>query len=122
MHAHLIQIEGLLNSTIGTVLERLNSSFPQPHGVELDAASYPNPFQGVSPSTFPDTNQTRLTLVDGGENGENVPFQPLLVQARDVDTIIAIDGSKDTSDNFAAGLAMIVGDILCHTPCISIKD
>ena len=51
----------------------------------------PNPFRGVSNSTFPDSDQAFLTLVDGGENGENIPFQPLLVDARSVDTIIAID-------------------------------
>ncbi|EJF58748.1 FabD/lysophospholipase-like protein, partial [Dichomitus squalens LYAD-421 SS1] len=34
-------------------------------------------------------------------------LQPLLVLARGVDTIIAIDAPADTSDNFAAGLDLI---------------
>ena len=60
-------------------------------GVELDVASWPNPFRGVAPQTFLASNQTNLILVDGGEDGEIVPLQPLLVKARGLDTIFAID-------------------------------
>ena len=51
----------------------------------------PNPFFGVLSKTFVDSDQKILNLVDGGENGEVTPFQPLLVKARGVDTIISID-------------------------------
>jgi hypothetical protein len=30
-------------------------------------------------------------MVDGSEDGQNIPLQPLLVKAREVDVIIAID-------------------------------
>jgi len=30
-------------------------------------------------------------MIDGGENGEVIPFQPLLVKARGLDVILAID-------------------------------
>ena len=72
------------------IITALEAVFPQP-GIRLDAAELPNPFFGVSNATFPDSNQELLALVDGGEDGETTPFQPLLVKARGVDTIIAID-------------------------------
>ncbi len=52
----------------------------------------PNPFFGVANNTFPQSNQTFLRLVDGGEDGEVIPLQPLLVKAREIDVILAIDG------------------------------
>jgi len=63
---------------------------PEPK-VEYDVASWPNPFYGVAPATFIDSAQTNLNLVDGGEDGEVIPLQPLLVKARGVDVIFAID-------------------------------
>ena len=69
-----------------TALEALGQT-----GIRLDSAAIPNAFFGLSPDTFPDSDQTLLTLVDGGEDGETDPLQPLLVQTRGVDTIIAID-------------------------------
>ena len=68
----------------------------------------PNPFFGVSSATFPDADQKILTLVDGGLDGQVTPYQPLLVKARGVDTILAIDAVADTDENWAAGLSMIV--------------
>ncbi|KAF8532247.1 acyl transferase/acyl hydrolase/lysophospholipase [Gautieria morchelliformis] len=52
-------------------------------------------------------NEDFVTLVDGGPDGEQIPIQPLLVGARAVNTIIAIDASADTADNFANGTEFI---------------
>jgi lysophospholipase len=41
--------------------------------------------------TFIDSSQTVLNLLDGGEDGQILPLQPLLVKAREVDVIISID-------------------------------
>ena len=71
----------------------MNASIPQP-GVELDVTRYPNPFFGVANGTFIDSAQRVLSLVDGGEDGQLIPIQPLLVKARKVDVIIAIDGVR----------------------------
>ena len=60
--------------------------------IQLDTSIIPNPFRGVSSDTYPDSDQAYLTLVDGGLDGEVTPYQPLLVKARGVDTIVAIDG------------------------------
>ncbi|KAG8219070.1 putative lysophospholipase [Butyriboletus roseoflavus] len=98
-------VTGTLESLFGPELSLLNSLLPE-SGIELDAASWPNPFYGVAPETFSLSNQTDLTLVDGGEDGEVIPLQPLLVKARDVDTILAIDASSDVN-NFAAGDSLI---------------
>ncbi|CAL1716575.1 unnamed protein product [Somion occarium] len=102
--------EALQNSPIGPIIALLNASIPQSPAVELDAASVPNPFFGV-PGTQGfvnlDAEEKFLKLVDGGENGEIDPLQPLLVQAREVDTIFAIDAPADNADNFAEGFSII---------------
>ena len=44
--------------------------------------------------TFANTNEDFVTLVDGASDGEEIPIQPLLVRARKVDTIIAVDAVR----------------------------
>ncbi|KAG6373882.1 lysophospholipase [Boletus reticuloceps] len=94
-----------LNATFGPVFSLLESLLPE-SGIELDAASWPNPFFGVAPETFLSSSQAYLTLVDGGEDGEVIPLQPLLVKARGLDTILAIDATSDVN-NFADGSSLI---------------
>ena len=67
--------------------------FPETN-IELDAGAVPNPFFGVAPSTFIDSNQTLLALVDAGSDGEVSPIQPMLVKARGIDTIFVIDAVR----------------------------
>ena len=81
------------NSIVGPMVQLMNASIPQP-GVELDVVQYPNPFFGIAEGTFIDSSQTVLRMVDGGEDGEVIPIQPLLVKAREVDVIIAIDAVR----------------------------
>ena len=38
----------------------------------------PNPFKGWNTANNPSANETRLTLVDGGEDLQNVPSHPHL--------------------------------------------
>lgn len=87
------QAAALAASSIGPIIGALQQALPQKN-IRLDSAEIPNPFFGVSSATFPDSDQRLLTLVDGGEDGETTPFQPLLVKARNVDTIIAIDAVR----------------------------
>lgn len=92
-HAYLSrpsQTAAFKASPVGPILEILTDIIPEP-GLELDTALVPNPFFGLSPGTFIDANETLLKFVDGGEDGETVPFQPLLVKARGVDVIFGID-------------------------------
>ena len=78
---------------VGPVIQFINESFPQPV-VELDVVPIPNPFFGVANGTFIDSSRSVLSMADGGEDGEVIPIQPLLVKAREVDVIIAIDGVR----------------------------
>ncbi|KAH7887262.1 lysophospholipase catalytic domain-containing protein [Phlebopus sp. FC_14] len=98
-------ITNTLSSSFGSVLSLLDELLPE-SGIELDVAIWPNPFYGVAPDTFIASNQTDLTLVDGGEDGEVIPLQPLLVKARGVDVILAIDATADVN-NFADGSSII---------------
>lgn len=93
-------------SPFGPIGDALIAAFNESN-IELDAALVPNPFLGHSPKTFIDSGETMLRLVDGGEDGQTTPLQPLLVQARDVDTIIAIDAPADTSANLAVGFSLV---------------
>ncbi|KAI9615001.1 hypothetical protein KEM48_005801 [Puccinia striiformis f. sp. tritici PST-130] len=74
-------------------------------GVSLDkslTARWPNPFMGVSgPSGFDRSRSNELLIVDGGENGENIPLNPLLTPARQIDVILAADASKDSNSTYA---------------------
>jgi lysophospholipase len=38
-------------------------------------------------------------MVDGGEDGEVIPLQPLLVKARGIDVIFAIDAVSSCPNN-----------------------
>ncbi|KAF8483262.1 lysophospholipase [Gautieria morchelliformis] len=101
-----VSAAALLASPAGPIIELINATFG-PQEVRLDSAAVPNPFKGINPNTFANTNEDFVTLVDGGSDGEQIPIQPLLVGARAVDTIIAIDASADTADNFANGTDFI---------------
>ncbi|KAF2655242.1 hypothetical protein K491DRAFT_679070 [Lophiostoma macrostomum CBS 122681] len=70
-----------------------------------DIADYsPNPFFGFHNDTNPSAQTERLTLVDGGEDLQNIPLNPLIQPNRAVDVIFAVDTSADTTtDNGGAG-------------------
>ncbi|KAJ6453592.1 lysophospholipase [Mycena sanguinolenta] len=84
----------------------VNETYPQPPTLRLDSSNYPNAFRGVAPETFSDSGETILALVDGGEDGQISPLQPMLVKDRAIDVIIAIDGNND-ENGFAAGASLI---------------
>jgi len=65
---------------------------------ENDIASYVNPFVGIHPATNLGAQSAELTLVDGGEDGENIPLHPLIQPFRAVDVIFAIDSSADVNN------------------------
>ena len=71
------------------------------------AIYYPNPFYRYQPSTNENAQTQLLTLVDGGEDLQNIPLQPLLQPARQVDVIFAIDSSADTESNWPDGTSLV---------------
>ncbi|KAF8853612.1 lysophospholipase [Acephala macrosclerotiorum] len=72
-----------------------------------DIAQYqPNPFYHFNNDTNRSANSTQLTLVDGGEDGQNIPLYPLIQPQRNVDVIFAIDSSADTN-NWPNGTSLV---------------
>lgn len=67
----------------------------------------PNPFKGWHKKTNKFADGDRLTLVDGGEDGQNIPFHPHTVIDRKVDVVFAVDSSSDVHNwpNGAAPMA-----------------
>jgi lysophospholipase len=74
-----------------------------------DIAEYrPNPFFGYN-KTGHNVGATsdHLTLVDGGEDLQNIPFHPLIQPERKVDVIFAIDSSADTTTYWPNGTSLV---------------
>ncbi len=73
-----------------------------------DIAQYqPNPFYGFHNDTNRNAQSSQLTLVDGGEDLQNIPLYPLIQPFRNVDVIFAVDSSADTTYNWPNGTAMV---------------
>ncbi|CCD25858.2 putative carboxylic ester hydrolase NDAI_0G00820 [Naumovozyma dairenensis CBS 421] len=84
-------------------LDEMNSMI-QP---ETDYAVYHyNPFYQYPGNDNDFTRDSHLYLVDGGEDGENIPLRPLLIPERDMDVIFVIDSSSD-KNNFANGTKLL---------------
>jgi lysophospholipase len=47
-----------------------------------------------------------ITLVDAGLTNQNIPIEPLLIPQRNVDAIIAVDASADTTYSYPNGSAL----------------
>ncbi|KAH8646546.1 lysophospholipase catalytic domain-containing protein [Tricladium varicosporioides] len=73
-----------------------------------DIAQYtPNPFYGFNNATNRNAQSRQLTLVDGGEDLQNIPLYPLIQPNRHVDVIFAVDSSADTNYNWPNGTALV---------------
>jgi lysophospholipase len=76
-----------------------------------DIASWsPNPFFGWNAGSNPTAQSKGLTLVDGGEDLQNIPLYPLLQPQREVDVIFAVDSSADTvevAENWPNGTSLV---------------
>lgn len=83
------------------ILDRLGQA-------ENDIADYsPNPFYGYHNDTSLNAQSERLTLVDGGEDLQNIPLHPLIQPNRQVDVIFAVDSSADTPYSWPNGTALV---------------
>lgn len=91
-----------------TVLNALQGFLDRLDTDNNDIADYsPNPFFGYRPGENPNADSRRLTLVDGGEDLQNIPFHPLIQPERHVDVIFAIDSSADTATTWPNGTSMV---------------
>lgn len=57
----------------------------------------PNPFKGWNKAVNKAAVSDHLILVDGGEDGQNVPYHPHLLLERKVDVVFSVDSSADTN-------------------------
>lgn len=84
-----------------SILEKLDKS-------DNDIAAYdPNPFYHYNNHSSPYARQTELDVVDGGEDGQNVPLHPLIQPERHVDVIFAVDSSADTDYYWPNGTSLV---------------
>ncbi|CAG7963637.1 unnamed protein product [Penicillium nalgiovense] len=73
-----------------------------------DIAAYdPNPFYKYNEHSSPYAAQKMLDVVDGGEDGQNVPLHPLIQPERHVDVIFAVDSSADTDYFWPNGTSLV---------------
>ncbi|KAG9201359.1 Lysophospholipase 1 [Epicoccum nigrum] len=62
-----------------------------------DIADYsPNPFFNYHNETNPSAQKETLTLVDGGEDGQNIPLHPVIQPVRHVDVVFAVDSTSNS--------------------------
>ncbi|CAN3358505.1 lysophospholipase 2 [Diutina catenulata] len=94
-------LPSILKSVVQKILGRLSYD-------QVDVANYrPNPFfRAEDAGVHAITDNSTLFLVDGGEDMQNVPYYPLIQQARKVDVIISYDNSADTDKNWPNGTSI----------------
>lgn len=91
---------GAVNTTdlLSDALKSALEAILKPIGADNeDIADWVNPFLGYNNDTNPVAGLETLTLVDGGEDGQNIPLHPLIQPNRHVDVIFAVDTSADTN-------------------------
>ncbi|OBA20086.1 FabD/lysophospholipase-like protein [Metschnikowia bicuspidata var. bicuspidata NRRL YB-4993] len=107
----ILQMEELCSSILSMLLRIFGiTSHPKPNDfVHPEYALYsPNPFKGViAPATMGRqiSNAQSLLLADGGDDGQNIPFHPMLVKGRKVEVLFAFDATSDL-ENFPNGTTL----------------
>ncbi|KAJ4168390.1 Lysophospholipase 1 [Fusarium falciforme] len=89
------------------LFEAINNTLADIGEENRDIASWPNPFYKYNPRNNSSADSTVLTLVDGGEDLQNIPLHPLILSDRKVDVIFAVDGSTDTKTRWPNGTALV---------------
>lgn len=96
-----VNLPSILENAINSLLEKLSAA-------DNDIADWtPNPFYQFNEGTNLNANSERLTLVDGGEDGQNIPLHPLIQPIRHVDSIFAVDSSADTDHYWPNGTSLV---------------
>lgn len=71
------------------------------------AVYHPNPFYNYRNATASYSGSRDLSVVDGGEDNQNIPFHPLIQPQRHVDVIFAVDSSADTAQSWPNGSSLV---------------
>ena len=95
-----VSSNGIISSVIQSVLTNLAED-------DEDIAFYPNPFFGVQNVTQAIRQAGNLTLTDGGLDNQNIPLWPLIQPEREVDAILTVDASADTTYNWPNGSSLV---------------
>lgn len=95
-------------SNIPDFLSRaLNETLEDVGDDNKDIASWPNPFYKYNSPRNLNADASILTLVDGGEDLQNIPLYPLTLSERKVDVIFAVDSSADTATYWPNGTSLV---------------
>ncbi|KAL2810290.1 lysophospholipase catalytic domain-containing protein [Aspergillus granulosus] len=92
-------IPDIIKSAIASILERIDEA-------NNDIASYPNPFYRYTNTNASISRLSELNVVDGGEDGQNIPLHPLIQPNRHLDVIFAIDSSSNIH-NWPSGESLV---------------
>ncbi|KAI0909189.1 lysophospholipase [Ustulina deusta] len=93
-------LPGVVTDAITAILKDLGND-------QDDIAEWrPNPFYKYHPDSNGNADTEVLSLIDGGEDLQNIPLHPLIQPVRAVDVIFAVDSSADTTNNFPNGTAL----------------
>ena len=103
--------ESIIKSAIENVLSAIGRRYN-------DVALVPNSFFGYRNDTNELAQSPNITLVDGGEDGQNVPLWPVLNPGREVDFVLAIDSSADETD-WPNGTSLVATSQRAQSPAFS---
>jgi lysophospholipase len=103
-----VLLQNLSDSSLPDVITNALTSLLEKLGADDDdiAEWRPNPFYKYHPDVNGNADNELLTLVDGGEDLQNIPLHPLIQPVRAVDVIFAVDSSADTTYAFPNGTAL----------------
>lgn len=105
----LLQINSSTASAVPSFIKDIFTKILERVGDDNDdiAQYQPNPFYSFNNDTNRNSQSKELTLVDGGEDNQNIPLNPLLQPNRGVDVIFAIDSSADTYYSWPNGSSLV---------------
>lgn len=104
-----------LFSTFGVNVRNQAPNATKVLGTRSDFALFqPNPFLHYPGVDSPLTDIDRLYLVDGGEDGENIPIRPFLQPERAVDFIFALDSSSGKFNYPTGGILRNIYENIHH--------
>ncbi|KAI9205197.1 lysophospholipase catalytic domain-containing protein [Polychytrium aggregatum] len=95
---HLGISSSIFNQALNDINKASNGSFLSQvitylSDANVDSALVPNPFYKLAGVENETSSIQEVELVDGGEDGQNVPLWPLIQPAREIDVVFAVDST-----------------------------
>ncbi|KAK4057651.1 hypothetical protein OIO90_001299 [Microbotryomycetes sp. JL221] len=98
-----------IDDLISTLLSDVSGLTGANYSIPL-VSNIPNSFYRYQPESGVESesyNNQISQITDGGEDGQNVPLNPLLVKARQQDILLALDSSADTDQTWPNGTSLL---------------